>query len=315
MSGGKEPILASNPSLQKYYSSLESRIGYKLVLGGTRHFGYYDRGTIWPFPINAALRRMEDNLFKSLGVKSGGQVLDAGCGVAHVAIHFARKGLLVQGIDFMPRHIQRAEKNIEVAGLGDSIKVRWMDYHHLDVFDDASYDGVYTMETFVHATDPRQALKEFFRVLKPGGRIAMYEYDHVDFDDPKFEQYRHLKAAADQINDNAAMPANAAFKRGVLQSMMEEAGFRDVQTKDLSENIKPMLRLFFVLAYIPYLIISLLGLKTWFVNTQAGVEGYRILGNGLFRFIGVTATKPTKLTDGESGLRERKNLAAGVSDE
>lgn len=34
-----------NPELQSYYQSPESRIGYRLVLGGTRHFGYWDKET------------------------------------------------------------------------------------------------------------------------------------------------------------------------------------------------------------------------------------------------------------------------------
>ena len=48
-----------------------------------------------------------------------------------------------------------------------------MDFHHLDNFDDRSFDGVYTFETLVHATDPRRALKELFRILKPGATLAL----------------------------------------------------------------------------------------------------------------------------------------------
>lgn len=39
--GGASPLINDNPELQSYYQSLESRIGYRLVLGGTRHFGYW----------------------------------------------------------------------------------------------------------------------------------------------------------------------------------------------------------------------------------------------------------------------------------
>lgn len=77
-------------SPQSYYDTLESRIGYKLFLGGTRHFGYYDPGTIWPFPLTPALRRMEDYLYTSLDLPEGAKVLDAGCGVGHVARHLAQ---------------------------------------------------------------------------------------------------------------------------------------------------------------------------------------------------------------------------------
>ncbi|KAL1864736.1 hypothetical protein Daus18300_007538 [Diaporthe australafricana] len=40
-SGEAEPLINDNPELQSYYQSLESRVGYRLVLGGTRHFGYW----------------------------------------------------------------------------------------------------------------------------------------------------------------------------------------------------------------------------------------------------------------------------------
>lgn len=39
--GEARPLINENPELQSYYQSLESRVGYRLVLGGTRHFGYW----------------------------------------------------------------------------------------------------------------------------------------------------------------------------------------------------------------------------------------------------------------------------------
>lgn len=39
--GVAQPLINDNPELQSYYQSLESRVGYRLVLGGTRHFGYW----------------------------------------------------------------------------------------------------------------------------------------------------------------------------------------------------------------------------------------------------------------------------------
>ena len=77
-------------SPQSYYDTLESRIGYRLLLGGTRHFGYYEPGTLWPFSLAPALRRMEDYLYASLDLPKGAMVLDAGCGVGHVALHLAK---------------------------------------------------------------------------------------------------------------------------------------------------------------------------------------------------------------------------------
>ncbi len=302
----KEPLINHNPSLQSYYTSLESRIGYQLFLGGTRHFGYYQPNTRWPFPITAALRRMEDHLFNSLKLEPGARVLDAGCGVGHVAMHLAGKGLQVYGIDVVKNHVRWAQQCIKDRGFEKSVTVRLMDYHHLEELPNESFDGVYTMETLVHATDPEKVVGEFFRVLRPGGSIALYEYDHPKRDALPKDVPNDLLRSLDQVNRRASMPANESFEYGVLQSMLERRGFQDVVVEDLSENIKPMIMLFYIVAYIPFLVIRLLGLEAWFVNTQAGVQGYQVLKWGLWRYVAVTAKKPSKKVSDDGGLRERK---------
>ena len=300
----KEPLIETNPSLQGYYAAFESRIGYRLFLGGTRHFGYYQPGTKWPFPIPGALRRMEDHLFDSLELQPHAKVLDAGCGVGHVAMHLARKGLSVLGIDVISNHLTWARQEIRANGLEKDVAVRLMDYQHLDGLADASFDGVYTMETLVHAMYPEQALAEFFRVIKPGGSLALYEYDHPDFFTKDIPE--DLRTSMIQVNTRASMPANVVFVQGELQLMLERQGFQDVVVRDLSENIKPMARLFFLVGYIPYLIICFLGLQAWFVNTQAGVQGYRVLKRRLWRYVAVTARKPGDETHSNGSVRERR---------
>ena len=173
-----------------------------------------------------------------------------------------------------------------------------MDYHHLSFLDE-SFGGVYTIETFVHATDPRHVLDEFFRVLKPGGSLSMYEYDHKDLDTVP----RGLKVSMDQVNKFAAMPTN--LNVGILFDMLEEAGFQDIAVEDLSTNIKPMLRLFFLFAILPYLIVNFFGLEAWFVNTVAGVGAYQGNRRGLWRYIAVTARKPHSTSN--SGLDKEKD--------
>jgi ubiquinone/menaquinone biosynthesis C-methylase UbiE len=230
---------------------------------------------------------MEDHLYHSLGLESGAQVLDAGCGIGHVAIHLAKKGLRVHCVDLVDRHVKRAKSNVAGAGLCHVITVRKGNFQDLNDFSSDTLDGVYTMETLVHATDPAQALGEFFRVLKPGGSLALYEYDN----DLK-TQPQSVHDAAAKINKYSAMPANTMFSEGTLVALLEGAGFEDITVKDLSVHIWPMLRLFFVFAYIPYLLITLLGLAPWFVSTFSAVHAYR--GRHYWRYVAVTARKPGK---------------------
>jgi SAM-dependent methyltransferase len=243
---------------------------------------------------------MEDHLYETLGVRKGEMVLDAGCGNGYVAIRMAEKGLHVHAIDVINRHIGKALRNMKARGLEDVVTVRKMDYHHLDGFKNEYFEGVYTMETFVHATDPKAALKEFYRVLKPGGTLAVYEYDHNNLSAAPDD----LRDSMQQINKYAAMPAHQSFQRGVLEHLLGDVGFEDVVVNDLTANVTPMARLFFTLAYIPYLFVKFLGLQSHFINTVAGVEAYR--GREYCRYVAVSAKKPLGVKSERSLIRERK---------
>ncbi|KAL8831298.1 MAG: hypothetical protein Q9170_005356 [Blastenia crenularia] len=295
-------------SVQSLYDAWESRIGYRVLLGGTRHFGYWSPGTIWPFPLSTALRRMEDHLHDSLDLPPGSTVLDAGCGAGHVALHLAHKGLKVEGIDITPNHVRWAQQEVERCGMQHMVNVRWGDYHNLGGMADESFDGAYTMETLVHSSDPDKAVSEIYRVVKPGGHVVFHEYDHVDATKPPPGCPPSLVEAVIRINIVAGMPGNQYFDRGVLQGIMEEQGFTDITSRDLTENMKPLMRLFWFIAYVPYLIICFLGLQAYFVNTEGGVQGYRALRRGYWRYMVLTARKPgvPGQSLGNDGIRQRK---------
>ncbi len=153
---------------------------------------------------------------------------------------------------------------------------------------DDSFDGVYTMETLVHASEPERALGEFFRVISPWGVITLHEYDH-----PDFKKYpKDLLESLKQIDKIASMPLERMAFQGVLPRMLKEQGFFDVRVEDLSANIEPLLDLFFLVGYVPYFFIRLLGLQALFINIQAGVQGCRLLKRRLGRYIVVKASKP-----------------------
>ncbi|KAI0836606.1 S-adenosyl-L-methionine-dependent methyltransferase [Hypoxylon sp. FL0890] len=282
------PFINPNPQLQSYYYSIESRLGYRLLLGGTRHFGYWDHDTYWPFPLSKGLRNMEDKLAEALALPPGSQVLDAGCGVGHVALRMARThGLRVEGIDIVDHHVAKAQRNFQLSGLPEgTIRARKMDYHHLESFTAQSFDGVYTMETFVHATEPEAVLSNFYRILRPGGRLVMFEYDHNTLEGSPHD----IAASMMKVNKYAAMPTNAISHPGVFKQMLEDSGFKDIVVRDYSDNIRPMTRIFFLLAIIPYFIVRILGLERYFINTVAGVESYR--GHGHWHYVAISATKP-----------------------
>lgn len=279
--------VSPSSTIQAYYNSIESRLGYRLFLGGTRHFGYYFSENSWPWPINAALRRMEAKLLGALECAEGARLLDAGCGVGHVALYMAQNGgYHVDCIDLTPHHVVKAARNVRLAGADDRVTVRVGDYHDLHAFVDGSFEGVYTMETLVHATNPRKVLQEFLRVLKPGGRLVMHEYDHT-----RIEQTpKSIADEAKTINEIVGMPAFQAFETDELKRLARSVGFEDIELVDISKHVVPMLWLFYIFAFIPYLLFKLLGLQYHFVNTTSGVAMYN--GRNYWRYTQVRGRKP-----------------------
>ncbi|KAL9109163.1 MAG: hypothetical protein Q9227_006088 [Pyrenula ochraceoflavens] len=274
-------------TVRAYYDSLESRIGYRLFLGGTRHLGYYESEKSWPWPITPALRAMEAKSLTALQLPRGSTVLDAGCGVGHVALYMARQGdLKVKGIDLTPHHITKALQNAKLAKLESQVSFQLGDYHDLKSFGDASVDGVYSMETLVHSPNQGAALSEFMRVLKPGGRIVMLEYDHI----PLSQTPRDIADEAKMLNQIVGLPAFESSETDDWVRLAKANGFEDVQQVDMSKNVVPMLWLFYVCAYIPYLILKFLGLRKYFVNTASGVAWYR--GRKYWRCVQVRGRKP-----------------------
>ena len=285
-----------------------------------------------PFPIHRALLAMEDHLYSSLQLPctEGQNVLDAGCGNGDMAIYFAKKGNLhIHGIDLLPEKVAIARRNVE-GELGraytttttntkpeesttaavkalEALTVQEGDYHDLhDTFADNTFDAVYTIETLAHATDLHAVLCEFHRVLKPGGRVVLYEYDHWathaggSSDDAgseameKVHRYGGISPQAGyqqhQYHGDADGDANnpgSKTETGLVR-MVEEAGFEQTHETDLTRNVRPLLRFLVICCFIPYVIVSVLGLEAWFINTVAVVVNYR---RG-WRYVAITARKP-----------------------
>ncbi|EHK20479.1 uncharacterized protein TRIVIDRAFT_69012 [Trichoderma virens Gv29-8] len=285
-----EHIMTDNAALRAYYESWDSRIVYQVIMGGTQHFGYWEKDTYWPFPLGSRLRRMEQKLMEILSLPKGSYILDAGCGVGHVARYMAQHGMRILGIDIIDWAISDARNAAKQAGLSkETMSVEKMDYHYLEPISSESFDGVYTMQAFGHAVEPKKAMNGFFRILRPGGRIAMVEVERktaAEYDDPNDRLTQELK----MVNDYTVMPTNEAASENYFKNLLEEAGFVDVEVRDWQPNILPILRLFYALVMIPYFFFRLFGNEKSFINMICARSGYA--GRSRWRFVAISATKP-----------------------
>lgn len=276
--------------VKNYFNSLESRLGYTLLLKGIKHFGYYPKGKE-NISFAIAQQYMEDNLANHLHLPKDSLILDAGCGEGHVASYLAQNyGFRIEGVDLLKGAIEKAKVKARALGLEERVHFRVGDYTKLS-FSDQSFNGVYTMETLVHVKNYRKALRQFFRILKPLGKLALFEYSICSQECLTLRQKRVTKI----IIEESGMHAFPHFRHEVFHKILKQIGFTDISVENITPRMLPMVRKFCKLAYIPYQIIKLLHLERKFVNAASAVEWYPlIVKNDFLRYNIITATKPQK---------------------
>jgi ubiquinone/menaquinone biosynthesis C-methylase UbiE len=107
-----------------------------------------------------------------------GNVLEIGAGTG-VNFQYYQPGANVTAIEPDPYMLERARKRASEAKV--AIELRQVAAEELP-FPDASFDFVIDTLVLCSVSDPRKALSEIKRVLKPGGELRLYE--HVRYKNP-----------------------------------------------------------------------------------------------------------------------------------
>ncbi|HEX6676597.1 MAG TPA: class I SAM-dependent methyltransferase [Actinomycetes bacterium] len=110
-------------------------------------------------------------------VPAGGAVLDAGAGSGRllVALARARPDLQLSGVDLEADMIALAERNARAAGVGDRLAWRVGDVADLP-YPDGTFDLVVSTLSMHHWAAVEPAVGELLRVLRPGGRLRIYDF-------------------------------------------------------------------------------------------------------------------------------------------
>jgi len=99
------------------------------------------------------------------------RVLDAGSGAGHTALAFAAQAAEVVAVDLTEAMLAQGRKLARDRKL-ENISFKRGDVEQLP-FPDASFDIVTSRYSAHHYPHPQIALREFARVLKPGGRLLL----------------------------------------------------------------------------------------------------------------------------------------------
>lgn len=114
-------------------------------------------------------------LIKLSGFTSDMHILDVGCGVGGSTRRLSHEtGCRATGVDLSEHYTDVAEKLTRLLDMQD--RVSFEAANALDLsFDDNVFDGVWSLQMNMNVADKQGWLDELFRVVKPGGRVVLYE--------------------------------------------------------------------------------------------------------------------------------------------
>lgn len=111
-------------------------------------------------------------ILKEMGDVTGKYLLDLGCGAGENSVYFAKKGARCVATDYSPGMVEVAVKLAETNGV--KIEGKVTNAMALE-FPDNTFDFVYASNLLHHLPEPKIAIREMQRVLKPDGKACFWE--------------------------------------------------------------------------------------------------------------------------------------------
>ena len=179
----------------------------------------YDQGKLYAPVANRLIEVAE--------LQSGQKVLDIATGTGLVAIAAAKivgsEGKVI-GVDISTGMLSQAKQKMAAAGL-TNIEFQEADAEHLN-FIDNSFDVILCSLAICYLTDIPAALRQWYRLLKPGGIVAFNCWAETAF--PPSVLFRKV---AGRYGIKIPNPNETLGTTERCYQLLGEAGFKDIEVK------------------------------------------------------------------------------------
>lgn len=231
-----EPALAQSKTFPQQIETMFSAIAPRYdFLNGLLSFG---RDRYW--------RKV---LVELLAPGPGERILDVATGTGDVALEIACRnsgGIRVVGVDFSFKMLQLARKKIFGRRLNRFISLQAGDGENLP-FPDNCFHGVTSAFGIRNFADIEKALSEKWRVLKPGGKVAiaefslpgnfMFRYVYLFYFGLALPLIGRLISGHQMAYSYLPESVSEFPRQPEFARIMEKCGFKDVAYKDLTCGI------------------------------------------------------------------------------
>jgi len=259
---------------------------WQLNKGMALHFGiWYDNTRSFLESLN----NTNKHLAELANITAGQKVLDAGCGVGGSAIFLAKNSkAIVTGITLSELQAKTANKNAIIHQVDQLVDIKVLDFCDTKLSNN-SFDIIWACESSSSAVDKELMATEWFRLLKPGGKIVLSD----------FFKTTDTQADKDQLIDKwaAIWAMSPLVTSNYLTQQLEVAGFEIKQTNDLTDNISKTAKRMYLsywLGLIPSMLYNtIFGARLYARNHyKSGLYQYKSLNQGLWQYKSILAIKP-----------------------
>lgn len=162
-------------------------------------------------------------LFAALAPAPGERLLEVGSGTGVLCRLFAPHvlpGGCVKGVDISPEFARHAQRYADEAGLGQVITYETGNAESLP-YADGTFDGSLASRMLLHAADPDLVVRELARVVRPGGRVVLMDWDFetIAIDHPDRALTRLLVHWRTDNHGGDNWSGRQLWRRAVLQGL------------------------------------------------------------------------------------------------
>jgi tocopherol O-methyltransferase len=271
-----------------YYNQTQNHYQrwWQLSKGMALHYG------IWYDDTRSFLESLNNtnkHLAELADISEGQNVLDAGCGVGGAAIYLAKNHKAkVTGITLSELQAKTANENARVHQVDKLVNFKELNFCDTKL-NNSSFDIIWACESSSSAADKEQMAAEWFRLLKPGGKIVLSDF---------FKASDSQKDKYDLLDKWSAIWAMSPLvTNDYLSQQLEVAGFEIRHTYDLTNSISKTAKRMYLsywLGLIPAVLYNtFFGARKYAKNHyKSGLYQYNSLKQGLWKYNSIIAVKP-----------------------